>query len=87
MTSCQSLSHGVGVGSERVAPVDAGIVDEDRILAELLATSAASAAGGAVADVEGEGVRLAAGVADLRGGLGRRPPLMSSAATVAPSRA
>ena len=67
------LDHGVGVASERVAAVDAGIVDEDRDLADLACDLRRHhAAGVAVADVEREGLRLAAGFADVRGRFGRR---------------
>ena len=83
------LGDGVRVGREGVAAGDAGIVDEDRDLAELLGDLRRhGAAGGAVGDVEREGLRLAAGVADqLARSRPPRSPLMSSMATVAPSRA
>jgi len=65
------LDHGVGIASERVAPVDAGIVDQDRGLTEAACDSGGDdAAGVAVADVEREGMRLAAGFGNVRRGFG-----------------
>ena len=65
------LQHGSGIGGEGVAAVDAGIVDEDRdlpdLVRDLLCDGDAVLAFG---DVELEAFRLAAGVADFLRGLG-----------------
>ena len=62
------LDDGVRIGSEGVAAIDAGIVDEDRDLADLACDlGGGDAAGGSVGDVEREVLRLAAGFADVRG--------------------
>src|SRR6185503_7903025 len=68
--------HGVSVGRERIAAGDAGIVHENGYPAELPGNLRRHRpAGGAVADVEGKGLRLAAGVADRLRRLGRRPAI------------
>ena len=62
------LDDGVCVGDERVAPVDAGIVDEDRDRAELVGDLRGDGtAGRMIGDVERKTFRLAAGVADFGG--------------------
>jgi hypothetical protein len=65
------LDHGAGLGGERVAAIDAGIVDQDRDVADLAGDSGRhDAAGVAVRDVECERMRLADAIEDLLGGLG-----------------
>jgi hypothetical protein len=65
--------HGVRIGRERIAASDAGIVYENGYLAELFGNLRRHcAACRAVADIECEGLRLAAGIADRLRGLGRR---------------
>ena len=65
------LDHGVRVGGERVAAVDAGIVHQHGDVADLVGDLRRHrAAGCAIGHVEREACRLAAGVEDLLGGLG-----------------
>jgi hypothetical protein len=68
------LDHGIGIARKTVAPVDAGIVDQDRDRADLACDLCRDlAASNSITDVEGEILRLAAGVTDigrrLRGGI------------------
>ena len=67
------LDHGVGIAGKAVAPVDAGIVDQDRDRADVACDLGRDgAASRPIGDVEGEMLRLAAGVAGIRRRLGGR---------------
>ena len=82
------LDHGLGLGEHAVTAGDAGIVDEDRdlpdLVGDLLGHRDAVVAFG---DVERETLGLAAGVADLLRGSAAAFSFMSSSTTRAPSRA
>jgi hypothetical protein len=67
------LDHGLGIRGEGIAPVDAGIVDQDRDLAHLRADARSNLAAPVVlGHVEYEAARFAAGSCDGLGGFGRR---------------
>ena len=83
------LGDDFGLGGDGVAPRDAGIVDQDRNGPDFGGDLRGhGAAGRAVGDVEREGLSPCRPAFDLGGGLSpRSSPLMSSTATLAPSRA
>src|SRR5262245_55250006 len=67
------LDDGIRIAGEGIAPVDAGVVDEDRHLADIACDlRGGGAAGLAVRHVEFEMVRLTAGLADVGGRRGGR---------------
>src|SRR5258708_1902004 len=73
MMSCQSLTTASGSAVEALRRVDAGIVDQTRIVAALARDFCRHhPAGFAVGHIECEGLRLAAGIEDLLRGLGGR---------------
>ena len=88
MMSCQSLSTAAGVGGKRIAAVDAGIVDQDRDPADLLANLRGNVAAlVALGHIQSETVSPAAGSGDGLDGVGRGSPLTSRTAICAPSLA
>jgi len=67
------LDHGLGIGGKGVAPVDAGIVDQDRDRADVACDLRRDcAASHPIGDIEDKMLRLAAGITDIRRRLRRR---------------
>jgi hypothetical protein len=66
------LGHGGGVAGDGIAPVDAGIVDQDRDVAALGDLGGGGLAGLPVGHVDLHGGRLAAGLGDELDGLASR---------------